>query len=266
MAETQLLRTYLNFSESYMYTYVSIKSYNITVKEAEFLNEIILKHSDEVYRNDQLVAGVDQIVRYEDIYECYLFMEVCYKTLKNKFSPIRKHKCGFIRIWECPELPDQWMYLVPYCFIDNKKYVPLFYFECTDELKHQAIKLEDWNLAYIKFCCKIQGLYRHFPIDSCLVISLDIIMSQFKPQTKYVDFWPEKMFEVMSIKANGNKSFHIISQSTRITTPSSLEQNIDDDIHHPIPSPLATNSTSLSIAMGINSSQNGTPLNQLVCV
>ena len=63
---------------------------------------------------------------------------------------------------------------VPYTVRDYQKMVPLFYFEGeTDNLKLKADNLSGWDLSYLKFCCKVQGIRNElFASDSVAVISL----------------------------------------------------------------------------------------------
>lgn len=51
----------------------------------------------------------------------------------------------------------------------NVKYVPLFYFEGeTDHLKLKSDSVDGWDLAYLKFCCKVQGIRNElFAADVC---------------------------------------------------------------------------------------------------
>ena len=46
--------------------------------------------------------------------------------------------------------------MVPYTVKEGTKYVPLFYFEGeTDHLKLKSETVNGWDLAYLKFCCKV---------------------------------------------------------------------------------------------------------------
>ena len=45
---------------------------------------------------------------------------------------------------------------MPYTVKEGTKYVPLFYFEGeTDHLKLKSETVNGWDLAYLKFCCKV---------------------------------------------------------------------------------------------------------------
>merc|ERR1712051_401855 len=95
-------------------------------------------------------------------------------------------KCGFFRINRES--------VVPYTVKENVKYVPLFYFEGeTDHLKLKSDKVDGWDLAYLKFCCKVQGIRNElFAADTCRVVALEEIKSHFPGGTTFEDYWPAK--------------------------------------------------------------------------
>ncbi|KAF0745542.1 Uncharacterized protein FWK35_00023367, partial [Aphis craccivora] len=189
MAETQLLKNYIPYLHSDIYACTSVKSHFITDSEANLLNEINIKHCDGIYGKDTFYAGKDYIVPLEDVVEFYTFIEVCYNKVLSNITPGRIEKCGFIRI--------NFEYVVPYCLKDGRKYLPLFYFEGeTESQRQRAIKLEDWNLAYIKFCCKVQDIKNElYTFDSCTATTLDDIKNNFfPPDTHFEEYWPAKVF------------------------------------------------------------------------
>ena len=95
-------------------------------------------------------------------------------------------RCGFFRINRES--------VVPYTLKDSVKYVPLFYFEGeTDHLKLKSDKVDGWDLAYLKFCCKVQGIRNElFAADTCRVVALDEIKGHFPSGTTFEDYWPAK--------------------------------------------------------------------------
>lgn len=262
VAETQLLSNYLHYLHADIYTCTSVRSHFITESEAKILNEINQKHSEQMYGKEPFIAGKDCIVRLEDVHEFYMFIEVCYKRLLSNFTPGRKEKCGFIRINSES--------VVPYCIKDEKKYVPLFYFEGeVDNLRHQAIKLENWNLAYLKFCCKVQGIRNElFASDSCIVTSLDDIKSYFPPETNFEEYWPAKVVDQQLL--TNQKSSHVNPPGSWIKTPCSVlnKAPVPENIvqqHPPLPPPQSS-APPPSMPMSMSSYQNGWPSNQMVCV
>jgi len=200
MAEYELLKKYLHNIHSSIYTScISVIAYVITDSEAKILNFI----NETYYGNGkdfQFLAGIDYIVRLEDIHNFYLFIDICYKKLHSNNTSCYNDKCGFV----CVDF--DLCSCVPYCTQNGQKYLPLFYFErYTENLIQQAVKLENWNLAYLKFCCKIHGIKaEYFTGDSCLVVSLDDIKNLYPPETHFEDFWPTKMAKLHLSRALSN--------------------------------------------------------------
>lgn len=170
------------------------------------LNEINVKHCESLFGKELFTIGTDFIVRLDDLIEFYKFMDICYnKLLLQNATNDRSNKCGFVRIND-----DS---VVPYAVKNNQKYVPLFYFEGeTDSLKTRAINLDNWDLAYLKFCCKVQGIKNElFASEKCMVTSLDDVKSYFPEGTKFDDYWPAKIVEMQQppnrAQMNGNHSW-----------------------------------------------------------
>lgn len=254
IAETQLLSNYLHYLHADIYTCTSVRSHFITDAEAKLLNDINQKHSDCSYGKEMFFAGKDYIVRLEDVNEFYNFIEVCYKKLLCNVTPGRKEKCGFIRINSES--------VVPYCIKDGQKYVPLFYFEGeTENLKHRAVKLENWNLAYLKFCCKVQGIRNElFASDSCTVTSLDDIKNYFPPETNFEEYWPAKVIDTQLL--TNQKSTHVNPPGSWIRAPPEVVS-----AETPLPHTLTAQTPGIPQSMPVMMNyQNGWPTNQMVCI
>jgi len=181
MAEDLLLKKYLPNVQADIYTTcTSVKGFEITALEAKVLNYINNKH----YRkNHKYSAGKDYIVQFQDLYHFYTFLEVCYKKLLCNDTSGYKDKCGFICIDSVS--------LVPYCTVNGKKYIPIFFFEGeTEYLRGSAMKLIGWNLAYLKFCCKLMGVKSQwFGGNFYIVVDLDDVKSVYPPETDFEDIW-----------------------------------------------------------------------------
>merc|ERR1719367_2334410 len=186
MVERKLLDKFLRIlpSELYNNSCYCIKSYYITDIESKLLNEINLKHSD-CHFGKEAFTSKDMVVRLSDSKEFYRFLDLCYKKLVLKKSNATD-RIGFFRI--------NGESVVPYTVKDTVKYVPLFYFEGeTDHLKLKSDSVDSWDLAYLKFCCKVQGIRNElFAADTCRVVALEEIKGHFPSGTTFEDYWPAK--------------------------------------------------------------------------
>lgn len=192
IVESKLLCNYLKYLHDDIYKFTPMRSnliHLITKPEASLLNEINMNHSDQMYGEYLFRDGIDYIVRVEDVREFYAFVEFCYFKLLGNISPGHNDKCGFICINSTS--------FVPYCVKNDQKYVPIFYFEGKIEsLKRDVIRLEDWSLAYLKFCCKLQGISdKFFASDSCIVTSIINVKNHFPLDAIFDEFWPSKIVD-----------------------------------------------------------------------
>jgi hypothetical protein len=192
IVEQKLLNKYLNVLHQDLYNCTAIRSYYITEVEAKLLDEINFRHCDSFFGKEKF-STKDLIVRLSDAQKFQQFLDVCYKKLTNYSTP--NDKCGFIRI--------NGESVVPYTVRDGQKMVPLFYFEGeTDNLKLKADSLSGWDLSYLKFCCKVQGIRNElFASETVAVISLDDIKSYFPQGTIFEDYWPNKVVDTQLLVA-----------------------------------------------------------------
>ena len=85
--------------------------------------------------------------------------------------------------------------VVPYVVKNNVKHLPLFYFEGEiDHLKKLKLdSIDTWDLAYLKFCCKVQGIRNDlYASDICKVVAVEEIRGYFPSETIFEDYWPVK--------------------------------------------------------------------------
>ncbi|XP_068204354.1 uncharacterized protein [Palaemon carinicauda] len=197
MVENKLLNKYLSYLPHEITTCIHVRSYFITEGEAKLLNEINMKHCEFQFGRDVFTTK-DLVVRLQDARCFYRFLDTCFKKLVQK-SPEQSEFCGFVRI--------NGESVVPYTVKNSKKYVPLFYFEGeTDTLKLKAEKIDNWELAYLKFCCKVQGIRNElFASETCAVVSLEDVQQYFPKDTKFEDWWPQKTAEPMRVVSHGTK-------------------------------------------------------------
>ncbi|XP_032582462.1 uncharacterized protein LOC6612195 isoform X6 [Drosophila sechellia] len=202
MIELKLLGKYLNCLHPDIYSSCTcVRSYYITDAEARLFIEINHKHCDGEFGRD-IFNQKDLVVRLSDASKFYQFLDICYRKLVSG-SKTPSEKCGFIRINKES--------VVPYTVRNNQQVVPLFYFEGeTENLKTKAELLNGWDLAYLKFCCKVQGIRNElFSSENVAVISLTDIKSYFPNGTEFEDYWPSKVVDsnlLIGNRANVNNS------------------------------------------------------------
>jgi len=257
MVETQLLSNYLPYLHADIYTYTSVRSHFITSVEARLLNDINQCHSDLTFGNEKFLARKDYNVLLEDVREFYAFIEMCYNALLFNNNTVCKEKCGFILI--------NFEIVVPYCIKDCQKYVPLFCFEGeTENLQHLAVELENWNLAYLKFCCKLQRIINNefFASDSCTVISLNDIKNSYSKETSFEEYWPPNIID-LQLLTNQNSN-HVNHPGVWIKAPIEVVIAKNSTVPHTLTESAPVLPQSMPVM--INTYQNGSPANQMVCV
>lgn len=186
MVEMKVLNKLLRLLHEDLFTCVNIRSYHITEAEARLLNEINFKHSNCQFGMKQFQSA-DLIVRTEDAINFVKFLIYCYNKLMNFSNGSLLNMCGFIIINR--------EFMVPYTMHNGQKFVPLFYFEgnINEHLRNRIYELDGWNLSYLKFCCKLQGVRvynEYLTRDSCSVINLTDIKRDFPPSTTFEEYWP----------------------------------------------------------------------------
>lgn len=185
MAETHLLRKHLYYFNPDIYKCLSVIGHYMTNAEAKLLNNINVQHCASMFGKNKFIAGIDCIVRLEDVQELKKFLDVCYNKIQSNIND-QTVQFGFIKIG---------LKYVPYYTKENQKYLPLFYFEgSTDDLLIGAVKLKNWDLPYLKFCFQVMGIYDNlYDKDYCTVIRLNDVKNYYPPETYYEDYWPEHL-------------------------------------------------------------------------
>ncbi|XP_076671043.1 uncharacterized protein LOC143370187 isoform X2 [Andrena cerasifolii] len=240
--ESKLLNKYLSYLHADIYSCTCIRSYYITEAESKLFTEINVKHCENQFGREQFTCK-DLVVRLSDAKEFYNFLDVCYTKLTAGTNPSlsngnKADKCGFIRINKES--------VVPYTVKDGLQYVPLFYFEGeTENLKLKAEKLEGWDLSYLKFCCKVQGIRNElFASETCSVISLNDIKSYFPPGTGFEDYWPTKVMDsqlLVNSKGGGSVGGWTKQPPTPpATKPVAVQNNVTKPTLNPRATPMHT--------------------------
>lgn len=206
--ETQVLKKFESYLSKDVYSCLKMKCWRMSSAECKLYNEINFYHCDGIYGNKPFSES-DIVIKLEDACMFYKFLNTCYHKLLNIRST-DIHNCGFIRI--------NGEAIVPYTCIENDTLVPLFYFEGeVDDVKPFAKEISGWDLSYLKFCCKTQGikniLYNH---ENCEVVSLAVIKKHFPPNTLFEEYWPSEVLgEIATIPnvANDQQKSHLTNTS-----------------------------------------------------
>ncbi|SPP79575.1 uncharacterized protein LOC117582231 [Drosophila guanche] len=179
------LGTYLNYFQPEIYaSCVYMPSYYITDAEARLFNEVNAKHCDGQFGCDKFKKK-DLVVRLGDAFSLQQFLNACYRKLKTGSSK-SSDKFGFIRINKES--------VIPYTVHNKERVLPLFYFRIeTENLETKTVLLNGWDLAYLKFCCKVQGVANeYYSGQNVAVMSLTDIKSGFPNGTEFEDYWPSE--------------------------------------------------------------------------
>ncbi|XP_060855334.1 uncharacterized protein LOC132933012 [Metopolophium dirhodum] len=198
------------------------------------------------------LKDINGVIETRDIHEFYTFLNVCHKKLLCNIPPGDNEKCGFIRINSES--------IVPYCTHDSQKYLPMFYFEgATKSLKPQAVKLKNWNLAYLKFCLLVQGTINElFYSDFCTMVSLDCIKN-FYTDLNVEEYWPAT--EVNTHFLTYQKSSHVNPTGIWIRAPIEVVP-AENTIPHILIEPAPSKPQSIPVTK--NNYLSGCPASQMV--
>lgn len=189
MAEKLIGHITKNLPSEVLTNMCEIYSHKVTEAEAKLLYEINQRHCDNTFgRGDQAFFTRDILVRTKDFCQYFDFLSLCNRKMVLKKSS-ETDRCGFMRVGGVSDLP----------YVrkedDNEEYIPIFFFEGDiGTLNRKEVKSWDW--AYLKFCCKAQGVKDEIlpKSSSCPVISLEELMKQFPEGTTYLEYWPASDF------------------------------------------------------------------------
>lgn len=196
-------------------------SKRITPTEAKVLNDTIAANKSKTNRIIMMDASVDTFLRLDDIIEFYEFVKLIYEKLTVPIRFYQQKKCGFVRL--------DYQSVVPYIILDNKKYVPLIFFDGEiDELEVQTKEIKNWDYAYLKFCLRVQGIKENcYSPSSCLVANLEKIKTKFPSETVFEEYWPAEFPEtdLFALK----KSLNPYMPTTKIQISNNGISNALDD-------------------------------------
>lgn len=183
-----------------IFKYISVKCQLMSIAEAKLLNDINNEDDSQNLGIELFEAGQDSIVHEDAVQELYTFIEICYNKLVYINSRPNNEKCGYILINK--------IFVVPYCIIDNQKYIPLFCFDDKNNcLMDRAIKIKNWDFAYIKLCLLILDIKdtsdEIYTKKSCIGTTLEVIMKNFTSNASFEEYFP-RMVKNIQLQTNVN--------------------------------------------------------------
>lgn len=175
----QSIRMYLSYLHPDVYKYYYSIQEHATQAECRLLNEINRIHCDKKFGENVFSTESSFLVKTTDAYELYEFVDTCYRKL-TFCTKIISNKIGFIQ-FSCSSV------FVPFVSRSDERYIPLFCFSNTNNINVEFIT--GWNLAYLRFCCLYQGIWRGSS-DILAVVSLSSILANLPINTNFFICWP----------------------------------------------------------------------------
>ncbi|CAG7732260.1 unnamed protein product [Allacma fusca] len=190
MVEASVMGDLLTVLPQEIYDSAKLCSHFATAVEARLLTYINSWHCDGFYGNDPFTER-DLVATLQEVEELHAYLVFAYNILSsgghNKDGNFTR--CGFVRVNNESLIPYTLLRSEP----DGEKGVPLFYFEGqTDILKVKAKPLTGWDLAYLKVCCKVQGVRKELIAgDTLNIVKLSDLKSYFPKRTVFTEqCWP----------------------------------------------------------------------------
>lgn len=192
-----MIGTYISLMQSTVYEYYYRVMVNATSTECNLLNEINEKHCNRQF-SDTRLAVESKLLKDTDAYAFYDFLETCFGKLRFIESKVES-KIGFI------QFSFSNIY-IPFVTINKERYMPLYCFSNTNTVNIEFIS--GWDLAYLRFCCLYQGIWRGSS-DIFAVISLSSMIASLPSSTSFVTCWPTSLDHdllrgALSITLSGN--------------------------------------------------------------
>jgi len=181
IVEEKILHSLLTCLPKPLVSFYGIQSYYITAAECRLLNDINTNHTGGYFGKTSFNEK-DTVIKLKDATEYTNYVLLCYRRIvKKEVNPT--DRCGFVIIGGDG--------ILPYVRYNDKKCIPLFYLEDEDitaEISKASIKIGGWDMVYLKFCCKIQGIKATlYASDECKVVPLDKVIPD---GTQCEDYWP----------------------------------------------------------------------------
>ncbi|ODN01699.1 hypothetical protein Ocin01_04989 [Orchesella cincta] len=280
MAEISVIGDLLNVLPCELYDTAKLTSYYLTPAEAKLLTYVNSWHCDGFFGPEPF-STLDMAVSLKDLRTFYDYLYFAYSVLHSggKNLDTQFKHCGFVRVNS-----DS---MIPYTVISSEeKGVPLFYFEGqTDILKEKAKPLTGWPLAYLKVCCKVQGVRKDLISGSTLlIVTLTDLQGYFPRRTSFTEkCWPppkpKSLLPKQSInvalssplvqvtcdkwtKVEANETFanYTTTGKTNTTNTATVTTVVMDKSKNGVPSNVTLNTNGVSMQYQIPKSlQTGSP-------
>lgn len=233
----------LNFDElsDKIYKCTSVNRYLITDAEATLLNDLNQNHAENMY-GTPFLSGVNCMMTVKDLLEFLYFLDFCLHKLTGKPMPKGQHRCGYVVMNSESALP--------YCFKENRKYLPICVFEGdTDHLLNRAVKLEAWDVTYLKFCYEVQGIdHEQIAHDSCMAISDEDLRELSPAGTTFMDYWPSDVVDMTMATERSEKFVHVPNEWFRAPLPRSSAVATDENLPTNLPQPVVPQPPIIALA------------------
>lgn len=203
------LKVYFAYLRPIVYQYCFTIAKNATQAECRLLNEINHIHCNRKFGKEMfttqsllLITDIDAYALNEFLGTCYQQLTVCTKQMSDKI--------GFI------EFSGSSIF-APFVSVNGERYMPLNCFANTNNLEVEYIS--GWDLAYLRFCCLYQGIWRKSS-DFLAVVSLSSIRANLPNDTQFVTCWPtsldHQLIRTSTKKPSGRKRNLIKLQKQQI--------------------------------------------------
>lgn len=191
-----IIGTYISLMQSTVYDYYYRVMVNATSTECKLLTEINEKHCNSKF-SDKTFTVDSKLLKDTDAYEFHDFLETCFGKLR--FTNKVESKIGFIQF-------NFSNIYIPFVTINKERYMPLYCFSNSNSVKIDFIS--GWDLAYLRFCCLYQGIWRGSS-DIFAVVSLSSMIANLPGSTSFVTCWPTSLDHdllrgALSITLSGN--------------------------------------------------------------
>lgn len=174
-----LIRTYLSRLHQDVYNYYFRVLKHATPAECYLMNEINIRHCNYMFGQTLFTIESLTLIRDTDAYELWEFLDTCYRKLTSCMKVV-SDKIGFIQF-------NFTGVYIPYVMRNNDRYMPLY---CFSDINNVPVDyISGWELAYLRFCCLYQGIWKG-SYDIFPVVKLSSMYAYLPVDTHFLTCWP----------------------------------------------------------------------------